>query len=176
MATPPARNNSASSEKRKSYIEHGINVVQRTIHYYRGFQKVITENKQTYLRGSMAVRDCENNEYMWFDTIERMDGAPWLRPGFYNAAMENSVDAKNPGRQQIRPVHTQRNSENRICNFLIHPSAKPHFLTGCIAPGTEDVGGLLDSSDSLELIFDCLGGFQPGKQVFLRVDGAMPKR
>jgi hypothetical protein len=123
----------------------------------------------------MAVRDLNSSsEYEWFDTIERMDRTPWLRPGIYRASMESSRDPKNPGRQQIRPVHSQRNTDNRICNFLIHASAPPHFLTGCISPGTETPQGIKDSDKAMEKLFKCLGNFQPGKQVYIRVDGVRP--
>ncbi|MCP5133948.1 MAG: hypothetical protein H6976_10225 [Gammaproteobacteria bacterium] len=79
------------------------------------------------------------------------------------------------GVSEIRPVHSQRNNKGRICNFLIHASAPPHFLEGCVAPGYESARGLEASSQSsLETIFLSLGGFEAGKPVLFNVSGVMP--
>ncbi len=160
------------SGNQQSYIDV-VRAAAYTIKYSRGQRTWKNKEGQKYLRGIMIIPGI-NVDYVAYDTIERMDGTPWLRPGLYHAAMEESVDPKNPGRRQIRPVHSQRNSEGRICNFLIHPSAPPHFLTGCVAPGYESARGLEASKESLETIFRILGGFEPGKRVHLSVSGIMP--
>ncbi len=160
------------SGNQQSYIDV-VKAAAYTIHYSRGQRTWTNRHNQKYLRGTMIIRGINVN-YVVYDTIERMDGTPWLRPGLYHAAMEESVDPNNPGRRQIRPVHSQRNSEGRICNFLIHPSAPPHFLTGCVAPGYESARGLEASKESLETIFLSLGSFEPGKRVHLSVSGIMP--
>lgn len=161
------------SGNQKSYLEVAVNAALHTIHYSRGTRTWTNSKKQTYLRGIMVVRGM-HVDYVTYDTIERMDGTVWLKPGVYNAAMEISVDKRNPGRRQIRPVHSQRNNEGRVCNFLIHPSAPPHFLEGCVAPGYESARGLEASKPSLETIFLSLGGFEAGKQVLFNVSGIMP--
>jgi len=161
------------SENQKSYLEAAATAALRTIHYSRGVRTWTNRNKQKYLRGIIVVRGL-HVDHVTYDTIERMDGTVWLRPGVYKAAMELSVDERNPGRRQIRPVHSQRNNKNRICNFLIHASAPPHFLEGCVAPGYESARGLEASRQSLETIFLSLGGFEPGKQVLFNVSGTMP--
>lgn len=175
MTTPILPPRSTARGNQKSYLEVAVRAALGTIHYARGSRTVKTANGHTYLRGIMIVRGI-HVDFVTYDTIERMDGTPWLRPSTYRAAMEVSVDPKNPGRHQIRPVHSQRNSEGRICNFLIHASAPPHLLTGCVAPGYESARGLEASNDALETIFRCLGGFQSGKQVFFEVSGTMPAR
>jgi len=160
------------SGNRQSYFDV-LDATAYAIHYSRGQRTWTNRRGQKYLRGILIMRGI-NVEYIVYDTVERMDGTPWLRPGLYKAAMEESVDERNPGRRQIRPSHTQRNSEGRICNFLIHASSPPHFLTGCIAPGYESAEGLAQSSEALETIFLSLGGFEPGKQVHLNISGSMP--
>ncbi|NJN48057.1 MAG: hypothetical protein HC808_18040 [Candidatus Competibacteraceae bacterium] len=107
---------------------------------------MINSNGQKYLRGIMIVRGIDS-DYLVYDTIERMDGKVWLKPGLYQAKMELSTN--NPGRRQIRPIHTQRNDKNNICNFLIHPSKPPHFLLGCVAPGYESARGIEASKEAL---------------------------
>lgn len=161
------------SGNQKSYLESAVNAALHTIHYSRGTRTWTNRNQQTYLRGIMVVRGM-HVDHVTYDTIERMDGTVWLKPGVYNAAMEISVDQRNPGRRQIRPVHSQRNNQDRICNFLIHASAPPHFLEGCVAPGYESARGLEASPSSLETLFLALGGFEAGKPVLFNVSGVMP--
>lgn len=161
------------SGNQESYPNTIAKAAMNTIEYSRGVRTWTNKNNQKYLRGIMIVRGL-HVDYVAYDTIERMDGTVWLRPGLYHAAMEISVDKRNPGRRQIRPVHSQRNNKGNICNFLIHPSAPPHFLEGCVAPGYESARGLEASKSSLETIFLSLGGFEAGKQVLFNISGVMP--
>lgn len=163
------------SGDQKSYLESAVKFALGTIYYSRGARTWTNSKNQKYLRGVMVVRGL-HVDYVTYDTIERMDGTVWLKPGLYHAAMEISVDKRNPGRRQIRPAHSQRNDKGNICNFLIHPSAPPHFLEGCVAPGHESARGLEASKQSLETIFLSLGGFEPGKPVLFDISGVMPTK
>ena len=161
----------AGNENKPSYFEQAFNYTHRMIDYSRGTRTFMNKNGQKYLRGILIIRGFDS-DYIVYDTIERMDRTPWMRPGVYKAKMETSTNF--PGRKQIRPVHSQRNDEGNICNFLIHPSPPPHNLWGCVAPGYESGRGLEASSAAMDTILHCLGGFGVGKQVFFRVSGVRP--
>jgi hypothetical protein len=105
-----------------------------------------------------------------FDTLERLNGYVRLDPGTYRCRMETSKS--HPGRHQIRPLnHNKMTKGGTKAAILIHQGSRPSHFEGCIGIGFYDGSGnqLTDSKICMELLFDQCGGFEEGKEVFLRV-------
>jgi hypothetical protein len=153
------------------------------ITYERGteiVEQVVTNGKSAHaVRGTLTVKG------QAYDTLERLDGRVWLRPGTYTAKVEESpggmkekgTDGKSRPRRQIRPKHTYKAiGGTGPAPILFHPGNTPNDFEGCIGVGSEDPKGIVDSVKSMEEIFDLLGGFKVGTIVTIEVKGELPKK
>jgi hypothetical protein len=153
------------------------------ITYERGteiVEQVVANGQSAHaLRGTLTIKGQE------YDTLERLDGRVWLRPGTYTATVEESPsgmkekgsDGKWRKRRQIRPSHSFKAfGGTGPAPILFHPGNTPNDFEGCIGVGSEDPKGIVDSVKSMEEIFDLLGGFEVGTVVTIVVKGELPAK
>jgi Family of unknown function (DUF5675) len=146
----------------------GPTTMSPTMYYQRGTE-IVKEADTTAVavRGTLTVRN------QTFDTIERAGGYVHLSPSTtaYLCYMEESPTHNK--RHQIRPVHTIHNSQNKLASILIHAGNKPSHFVGCIGVGQKSPGGISNSADCMDELFELLGGFKVGSAVWLQVSGDM---
>ena len=139
-----------------------------TMNYQRLSEKVTEPgSKAVAVRGTLEVRG------RTFDTIERAGGYVYLRASTipYLCHMEESVTHNK--RHQIRVVHAIQNSRHHLANILIHAGNKPSHFVGCIGVGKRSGQGIAHSHECMAQLFELLGGFKTGTEVWLQVWGDM---
>ncbi len=95
-------------------------------------------------------------------TMERGHGYTYARKGGYNLEMVMKIETPRPA---IRFV------DKGVQALMIHDAAAVNDIKGCIAPGLGQKDGLVtDSVKAMGEIFDTLGGWAPGKKLFLTIE------